>query len=125
MIELQQLFIRNLRSQRKRLRLTQEQAAERAGVTHSFYAAIEGGAKFPSIQKIQDIGKGFGIPPYRLFIDQPEIGEMQPVELLDRFAEFLVRGYQKEVTAAKKEFLKRLETQKKTGKNTLGDDEPL
>ena len=81
MTKLQEVFIRNLRNERKRLRLTQEQAAEKIGITHSFYAAIEGGAKFPSVQKIQDIGEAFGVPPYRLFIDQPEIEEMPSSEL--------------------------------------------
>jgi|SRR5208283_2545068 len=123
MIKLQELFIRNLRNERKRLRLTQEQAAEKIGITHSFYAAIEGGAKFPSVQKIQDIGVAFGIPPYRLFVDQPEIEEMPSSELLDRFVEFLIGQYRKDVVEAKAMFLKGLETQKETGKNPFDGEE--
>ncbi|MGA2762972.1 MAG: helix-turn-helix transcriptional regulator [Spirochaetia bacterium] len=123
MTKLQELFIRNLRNERKRLRLTQEQAAEKIGITHSFYAAVEGGAKFPSVQKIQDIGEAFGVPAYRLFIDQPEIEEMPSSELLDRFADFLIEQYRKDVVEAKTKFLKGLETQKETGKNPFEGDE--
>jgi transcriptional regulator with XRE-family HTH domain len=123
MIKLQELFIRNLRNERKRLRLTQEKAAERIGITHSFYAAVEGGAKFPSVQKIQDIGEAFGVPAYRLFIDQPEIEEMPSSELLDRFADFLIEQYRKDVVEAKARFLKGLETQKETGKNPFEGEE--
>ena len=122
MTKLQELFIRNLRNERKRLRLTQEKAAERIGITHSFYAAVEGGQKFPSIQKIQDIGEAFGVPAYRLFVDQPEIGEMPSSELLDRFVEFLIGQYRKDVVEAKARFIKGLESQKKTGKNPFEGD---
>ena len=123
MTKLQEVFIRNLRNERKRLRLTQEQAAEKIGITHSFYAAIEGGAKFPSVQKIQDIGEAFGVPPYRLFIDQPEIEEMPSSELLDTFVEFLSHQYRKDVVEAKAKIFKGLESQKKTGKNPFQGDE--
>lgn len=117
MTKLQELFIRNLRNERKKARLTQEQAAEKIGITHSFYAAVEGGAKFPSIQKIQDIGEALGVPAYRLFIDRPEIEEMPPSELLDMFVEFLAQRYIKGVAAAKTEFLKGLKSLKETGRN--------
>ena len=123
MTKLQEVFIRNLRNERKMLRLTQEQAAEKIGITHSFYAAIEGGAKFPSVRKIQDIGEAFGVPPYRLFIDQPEIEDMPSSELLDMFVEFLIGQYRKDMLGAKAKFLKGLETQKETGKNPFEGEE--
>jgi transcriptional regulator with XRE-family HTH domain len=123
MTKLQGVFIQNLRNERKKLRLTQEQAAEKIGITHSFYAAVEGGAKFPSVQKIQDIGEAFGVPPYRLFVDQPEIDEMSSSELLDMFAEFLVQRYRKGMAAAKSEFLKGLESIKETGRNPFEGEE--
>ena len=122
MTKLQEVFIRNLRKERKRLRLTQEQAAEKIGITHSFYAAIEGGAKFPSIQKIQDISEALGVPAYRLFIDQPEIEDIPSSELLDMFVEFLSHQYRKDVVEARAKFLKGLESQKKTGKNPFEGD---
>jgi transcriptional regulator with XRE-family HTH domain len=123
MTKLQELFIRNLRNERKKARLTQEQAAERIGITHSFFSAIEGGAKFPSVQKIQDIAEALGIPAYRLFVDRPEIEEMPAAELLDLFVEFLVQRYRTGMVAAKTEFLKGLESLKETGRKPFEGDE--
>ena len=102
MTKAQQVFISNLRSERKRLRLTQEQAAEKIGITHSFYSAIEGkSGKFPSVEKLQDIGAAFGIPVHRLFVDRPDVDEMPNEEVLDRFVEFLVKQYRKDLVEAK------------------------
>jgi len=103
---------------------TQEQAAEKIGITHSFYSAIEGkSGKFPPVEKLQDIGAAFGIPVYRLFVDRPDVDEMPNEEVLDRFVEFMVKQYRKDLLAAKAKFLKGLETEKRTGKNPFEGDE--
>lgn len=118
MNKLQQVFIKNLRNERKKLRLTQEKAAEKIGITHSFYAALEGkSGKFPSVQKLQDIGAAFGIPVYRLFVERPD-DELPSTEILDRFIDFLVGKYRKDMADAKVKFLKGLEAEKRTGKAT-------
>ena len=123
MTKLQETFVKNLREQRKKSRLTQEKAAEKSGITHSFYAAIEGAAKFPSIQKLQDISAALGIPAYRLFVDRPDVEEMPSEELLDRFIDFLVKQYRKDLVEAKAKFLKGLESEKKTGINPFEGEE--
>ena len=123
MTKLQQTFIRNLRNERKRLRLTQEKAAEKIGITHSFYAALEGkSGKFPSIQKLQDIGAAFGIPVHRLFVERPD-DELPSTDMLDRFIDYLSQRYRKDLLAAKAKFLKGLETEKRTGRNPFDGDE--
>jgi transcriptional regulator with XRE-family HTH domain len=110
MVKLQELFIRNLRTERKKAGLTQEQAAEKIGITHSFYSAVENGAKFPSIQKIQDIGEALGVAPYRLFLDSPSTSKVPPGELIDRYNQFLEERYRKDLKDAKAQFLESLES---------------
>ena len=113
MTRLQRVFVRNLRNERKRAGLTQEKAAEKIGITASYYSALEGSSKkFPSVQKIQDIAAAFGISPYRLFLDTQDVALMPSSELLDKFIDFLSRQYRKELLTAKSKFLKGLETQK-------------
>ncbi len=121
MTKLQRVFVRNLRGERKRARLTQEKMAEVIGITHSYYYALEAGLKFPSVQKLQDIGEAMHIPVYRLFIDRPNIREMPVTELFDRFVEFLSSKYQRDLADAKTKFLKGLESE--TVKNPFEGDE--
>lgn len=112
MTRLQRVFVRNLRNERKRAGLTQEKAAEKIGITASYYSALEGSSnKFPSVQKIQDIAAAFGISPYRLFVDTQDVALMPSGELLDRFIEVLVKQYKKDLVETKKRFLKELETE--------------
>ena len=112
MTRLQRVFVRNLRNERKRAGLTQEKAAEKVGITASYYSALEGSSnKFPSVQKIQDIAAAFGISPYRLFVDTQDVALMPSGELLDRFIEVLVKQYKKDLVETKKRFLKELETE--------------
>lgn len=124
MTRLQRVFVRNLRNERKRAGLTQEKAAEKIGITASYYSALEGSSnKFPSVQKIQDIAAAFGISPYRLFLDTQDVALMPSSELLDKFIDFLSRQYRKELLTAKSKFLKGLETQRETGKNPFEGEE--
>lgn len=48
-----------LRDYRLSIKNTQEEMAEKWGITLSFYKQIECGAKNPSIQKIKDFKKAF------------------------------------------------------------------
>lgn len=50
-----------IRSARKRLNITQEQAAERCDITASFYGHIERGDKKMSIETLSKIAQGLGI----------------------------------------------------------------
>ena len=113
MTRLQRVFVRNLRNERKRAGLTQEKAAEKIGITASYYSALEGSSnKFPSIQKIQDIAAAFNISAYRLFLDAQDVALMPSSELLDRFIEVLVKQYKKDLVETKGKFLKELESER-------------
>ena len=117
MTNIQALFIRNLRNERKKLRMTQHQLAEKSRISLSYYRAIELGMKFPGLTNLERIAETLGVAPYRLFLDSSSSDEMPSSVLLDRFVEFLVERYRKDLGAAKTEFLKGLESEKDAGIN--------
>ena len=123
MTNIQAIFIRNLRSERKRLRLTQEQLAEKSRISLSYYRAIELGTKFPALENLEKIAQALGVAPYRLFLDSSSSDEVPSSVLFDRFVEFLVERYRKDLGAAKTEFLKGLESEKETGGNPFEGEE--
>jgi transcriptional regulator with XRE-family HTH domain len=117
------VFIRNLRNERKRLRLTQDQLAAKSRISLSYFRAIELGSKFPGLENLEKIAQALGIAPYRLFLDGSSSDEVPSSVLLDRFVEFLVERYKKDLGAAKTEFLKGLESQKEIGGNPFEGEE--
>jgi len=121
-MRVQEIFAKNLRAERKRLRISQAKAAEEIGISLSFYQTLELATKFPSPEKISDIANKFQVPVYKLFIERPEINEMSSNEILDRFSEFLVRRYTREVASAKTDFMKGLESEKETGNPFEGEE---
>ena len=98
--------MKNLKKQRENLGLTQEQVAERSGIAHKYFGAIELGYKFPSLQVLERLAATLAIPAYRLFVDAPQIEGMPSTELLDRYNDFLAERYPKGLAEAKSEFLK-------------------
>ena len=122
-MRVQEIFAKNLRAERKKLRLSQAKVAELVGISLSFYQTLELATKFPSPEKISDIANCFRVPVYKLFIERPEIDEMSSSELLDRFSEFLVGRYKQEVASAKTDFVKGLEAEKETGINPFEGEE--
>ena len=114
MTKLQVIFIKNLKKQRENSGLTQEQVAERSGIAHKYFGAIELGYKFPSLQVLEKLAETLGIPAYRLFVDAPQIQGMPSTELLDRYNDFLAERYPRGLAEAKSEFLKNLESQSRS-----------
>ena len=114
-MRVQEVFAKNLRAERKRLGLSQEKAAERIGISLSFYQTLELATKFPSPEKISDIADSFQVRVYKLFVDIPQVTQLAPNELLDMFVEFLDRKYRSDLTEAKSEFLQNLESLGKGG----------
>ena len=111
MTNLQRTFIKNLRAERKRLGFSQELMAEKSGISHSFYQAIEGGTKFPSVEKIESLARAVGVPPYRLFVEAVETKEMLPTELIDRYNDYLREQVRNQLPIASAEFLKGMKAQ--------------
>ncbi len=101
----QKVFIRNLRRTRDRLGLTQEQAAERVGITQKYLGAIELGYKFPSVTTLDKIGKALHVEVYQLFVDSPETENLTPAEVVDRYNEFLKEHAAGELESVRNAFL--------------------
>ena len=68
------IFGSNVKTYRKRQKMTQEQLAEKTGVTVKYISNIECSISFPSAPVIASIAKALNVPEYRLFT--PEEVEM-------------------------------------------------
>ena len=80
-MELQQVFMANLRKHRKMLGFTQEKLAEICNTDPCYIRQIEIGRRFPSLQYIERIAKALNIAPYRLFFDETNIESDKLVSL--------------------------------------------
>lgn len=62
------MLARNLRIRRKRLHLTQEEAAERAGITYKYWQRLEmvSQSDLPSLPTLNKMAKVLKIPLYLL-----------------------------------------------------------
>ena len=83
-MDLQQIFMTNLRKHRKRLGFTQERLAEMCSTDPCYIRQIEIGRRFPSLQYIERFAKALNIAPYLLFYDDTN---MENDSLLSLYAE--------------------------------------
>ena len=84
-----------LKEQRKKMGLTQEEAAELLGITTNYYGQVERGERCLSVEKLPLVERGLGLDPDYLLT-----GELVP----ERFYAQLVR----ECNSAQLKELKRL-----------------
>lgn len=61
-LKLRQRLARELRQLRKKSKLTQEQAAEKAGISHRYYSLLEAAkpTRSAKIEILEKLGKAFG-----------------------------------------------------------------
>lgn len=71
-MDLQSLFISNLKRIRKSKKITQETLAELCGTDTSYISQIEIKRRFPSISLIERLAESLGVEPYVLFKDEGE-----------------------------------------------------
>jgi len=64
---IREILAANLRENRRKLRMTQEELAEKAGVSTHYIAMIETCKKYPKPDMLEQIARTLGIPPYKLF----------------------------------------------------------
>ena len=69
-MEIQSIFIQNLKKYRKRAKLTQEQLAQLCNTDFRYIGQIETGRRCPSLEFIGKIATALKIEPYRLFYDK-------------------------------------------------------
>jgi transcriptional regulator with XRE-family HTH domain len=69
-MELNQLFILNLKRWRKAMCISQKDLAEKCGTAHSYIRQLESGNGHPSFTFIGKIASALQIEPYQLFYDE-------------------------------------------------------
>ena len=69
-MELNQLFIQNLKRWRKAIGISQKDLAEKCGTAHSYIRQLESGKGHPSFAFIGKIANALQIEPYLLFFDE-------------------------------------------------------
>ena len=74
MAGIREIFVRNLKENRKRCGLSQEKLAERAGVSTHHIAMIELHRNFPTIDLMERLARALGIEVHRLLVDPDSPG---------------------------------------------------
>jgi len=83
--EFPSVFAKRLEELRKSRQLTQEELAEKIGVTRASIAYYETSAKNPRLETIYKISEFFGVPPEDLITDKPKAnGKPGPASKLDQ-----------------------------------------
>lgn len=105
MTKLQEVFIENLKLARKQANFTQEDLAEKVGLTPKHISVIERRVKFPTIQMLEAIADALGIPAYKLFIDPNNMNDGSPTEIVDLYNRFLEERIKRELVESGSAFL--------------------
>jgi transcriptional regulator with XRE-family HTH domain len=79
-VDILKVFADNLKMYRRRLGLSQEDFAERAGLHRTYISAIEREKRSISLDNIQKIADALEIKTYKLFIDFDENSNTQGKE---------------------------------------------
>jgi transcriptional regulator with XRE-family HTH domain len=69
-MDLNQLFVRNVKKWRKNSGLSQKSLAERCNAAHSYIRQLESGSGKPSFAFIGKLADALGIEAYQLFYDE-------------------------------------------------------
>ena len=75
MIGIREVLAANLKENRRKLRMTQEELAEKAGVSTHYIAMIETCKKYPKPDMLEQIAKTIGIEPHKLFSIETDLNE--------------------------------------------------
>ena len=92
---IREILAANLRENRRKLGLTQEELAEKANVSTHYIAMIETCKKYPKPVMLEHIAKTLGIEPYKLFSVISD-----PNEPLERLHQKIITDMKKIVTEA-------------------------
>lgn len=75
MTELHHLLIRNLKSRRGSLGLSQMELAEKAELSAGYIGEIEMGRKFPAPEVLERLAAALDVRPYRLLMGEDDVAE--------------------------------------------------
>jgi transcriptional regulator with XRE-family HTH domain len=79
-MDLDDLFVLNLRKWRKNRGFSQKTLAERCDAAHSYIRQIETGSGHPSFAFIGKLANALNIEPYQLFYDETAVQPVNPVQ---------------------------------------------
>jgi transcriptional regulator with XRE-family HTH domain len=74
MANLRNIFVKNLRENRKKCGLSQEKLAEKVDVSTHHIAMIELSRNFPAIDLVERLAGALGVEVYELFVDNDSSG---------------------------------------------------
>jgi len=72
----------NIKKQREKLGITQENLAEKSGISAAMMNDIEGCRTWISDKTLKNLSSALKIDPYRLFIPEASTGESIPAEVV-------------------------------------------
>ena len=88
-MDLQDVFISNLKTIRKERQITQEKLAELCNTDTAYIGQIETRKRFPSISLIEKIAAALNVEPYRLFKNNSTSKTEEPEKINALKKEFL------------------------------------
>ncbi|WP_294430660.1 helix-turn-helix transcriptional regulator [uncultured Treponema sp.] len=88
-MDLQDIFVSNLKATRKEKHITQEKLAEMCDTDTAYIGQIETKKRFPSISFIEKIANALNIEPYILFKNKTEASVEQKQKIEKLKSEFL------------------------------------
>lgn len=96
-MDLQDIFISNLKRFRKEQRVTQEKLAELCKTDTSYIGQIETKKRFPSLSFVEKIAAALEIEPYRLYMPQNSKSGSVSAEELRLIEEEILRTLQSDI----------------------------
>jgi len=106
-MDMDQLFINNLKKWRKIIGLSQEKLAEKCGTSHSYIRQLESGKGHPSFTFIGKIATALQIEPYQLFFDETKKpGKSARIKHMESIQKKLIESVSNEIQDAFEEIKK-------------------
>lgn len=100
-MDLQNIFIANMRRIRREKNITQEQLAEKCGTDTAYIGQIETNKRFPSITFIEKIAGALKVESYTLFeSESKQYNEINVDELVEKIKNSLLPEIKKEIRDA-------------------------
>jgi transcriptional regulator with XRE-family HTH domain len=81
-MDLDQLFVHNVKKWRKNRGLSQKSLAERCNAAHSYIRQLESGSGKPSFAFIGKLANALGIEAYQLFYDETQNEKLSQTEYI-------------------------------------------
>ena len=99
-MDMNRLFIQNLKKWRKISGISQEKLAEKCGTAHSYIRQIECGNRNPSFAFIGKIARALEIEPHQLFYDDAAQGQSMRVKRMKSIQTKLMETLSGDIQAA-------------------------